>query len=146
MIAFSVSRTIAAPIDEVWAVLADFGNIYKWNPGVTDSHLTGEQGGGVGATRHCDLKPMGTLEERITGWLPGEELVIDIYETKKLPLRRGLATFRLAEAGGGTTVTVDYRYEPTLMGRAAKTMFVRGFEGLLRGLDDYVTTGQPPGN
>ena len=142
---FTVSRTIPAPIADVWAVLADFGNIYKWNPGVTNSHVTGDQVDDVGATRHCDLKPVGALEERITGWVPGKELVIDVNEVKSLPLRRGLATFRLAETDEGTRVTVDYAYEPTLLGRlmggAGRKAFVRGFEGLLQGLDDYVTSG-----
>ena len=142
---FTVSRTIEAPIDEVWEVLADFGNISKWNPGVTKSYLTGDQSGDVGATRHCDLEPLGAVKERIKGWVPDSELVIEIYEAKALPMKRGQAIFRVTEAGSATEVTVAYSYTPTLVGRVmgdmGKRAFVKGFERLLGGLDEYVTDG-----
>ena len=46
---------INAPKEKVWDILADFGNIYLFNPGVPKSYLTSDQQVGVGTTRHCDV-------------------------------------------------------------------------------------------
>ena len=67
----TVTRDMAAPQADVWAVLADFPNIADWNTGVKVSHSTsGDQTEGVGATRHCDLAPTGSLEETVQAWEP----------------------------------------------------------------------------
>ena len=51
---------------QVWAQLADFGNICHGHPAVKKSFITSAQKTGVGATRHCDLTMMGaTAEERV---------------------------------------------------------------------------------
>lgn len=45
--------TIDHPIDEVWAVLSDFGNLMAWHPGL----LTCEpEGTGIGSVRRVTLK------------------------------------------------------------------------------------------
>lgn len=63
----SATVEIEAPADKVWAVLADFGNIEAFNPGLTASYITGDSPSGVGATRHCDLSFAGaSIEERIS--------------------------------------------------------------------------------
>ena len=56
---FTTTRQIAAPVETVWAVLDDFGDIQRWNPGVTSSALTSVGPVTEGTTRHCDLKPFG---------------------------------------------------------------------------------------
>jgi hypothetical protein len=119
----------------VWAVLADFPNISDWNGGVKASHDTGDGVVGLGAQRHCDLAPVGGLEETITGWQPNEQLVVSIDSASKLPISNGLATFTLAD---GET-TVDYAYEPKgLIGRITGPLLDRqlrkGFRGFLADL------------
>ena len=52
---FIVTQRIAAPVEMVWAALADIGSIADWNPGVVASHTTSDQAEGLGATRYCDL-------------------------------------------------------------------------------------------
>ncbi len=145
---FTISREIAAPVDKVWDALADFGNIYVWNPGVTKSFLTGDRPNDVGATRQCHLKPMGTIQERIDGWVPRKELAIHIYEfSSSLPVKDGHALFRLSETEGGTLVTIDYTYQPRfigrLMGGRLRTLLLKGLGGLLKGLDQHVTQQAP---
>lgn len=39
---FTVTRQIDAPIETVWEVLHDFGDIQRWSHGVTESSLTSE--------------------------------------------------------------------------------------------------------
>ena len=131
-------RTISATRDAVWAVLADFGNISRWNDGVKNSWLTGPVSTGVGATRHCDLKPLGQLEETVREWVENERMVVQIDSVKVLPIESGQVTFSLIHGGeGATKVTVDYDYTTKwgavgrlLDSRIAKQLST-GFEGFL---------------
>ena len=133
----NVTRSMQAPRSAVWAVLADFPNISAWNSGVTASHSTSEAIDGVGARRHCDLAPIGELEETITAWQPEEQMVVSIDSARKLPIRDGLVTFSLRDEA------VDVRYDfTTKYGPAGKLMagFVarqleKGFAGFLEDLD-----------
>ncbi len=133
---FTVSRQIDAPVDRVWEVLDDFGDIQRWNPGVTASALTTEGDVSLGSERVCELKPIGTIKERITSYKPGEQMTIHIYEMAKLPLEEGIADFALAPVNGGTEVTIDYRYTASvrLMEPFMKKPLTKGLGGLLKGL------------
>ena len=137
-----VEREIEAPRGDVWAVLADFPNIASWNTGVKSSFATSEATDGLGARRHCDLAPMGALEETIQVWEPEARMDISIDSAKGLPIRHGLAKFTLQRSASGTHVSVVYSYEPEfgvlgrLMGRLViDGQLTRGFNGFLKDLD-----------
>ncbi|MDH3606569.1 MAG: SRPBCC family protein [Acidimicrobiia bacterium] len=141
----TIGRTIDAPVDAVWTELAhNFADIHVWNPGVAASRSTSDQVEGEGITRHCDLKPFGAVEERVTGWHPGERLTVHIYESAKLPIKEGVADFTLKDLGDGKTeVTVDYGYElkwwgRLMPGKSFTRLLERGFGGLLSGLNKHV--------
>ena len=89
-----VKRHIEAPRSDVWAVLADFPNIASWNGGVKNSFSTSDATDGVGAKQHCNLAPMGALEETVQGWEPEARMEISIDSAEGLPIRAGLATDR----------------------------------------------------
>ena len=139
----NVSRKIQAPGSAVWDVLADFPNIADWNSGIKTSYATGDKTEGIGATRHCDLAPAGTLEETVREWEPGEKLVISIDSATKLPIKRGLATFDLAagDTPGQTKVSMNYEYETKwgflgkLMGGTLDRPLTKGFTRFLADLD-----------
>ncbi|NNC93415.1 MAG: hypothetical protein HKN80_13080 [Acidimicrobiia bacterium] len=95
----AVRRQVQAPRSAVWAVLADFPNIADWNSG-------------VGARRHCDLAPMGALEETISEWVPESRMVVRIDSAAKLPIKEGVVTFSLEERDGLTPTEVRYAYQP----------------------------------
>ncbi len=141
-----VSRDIAAPQSAVWAKLADFPNIADWNSGVKVSHSTSDAIEGVGATRHCDLFPVGALEETITEWSPDNKLVIRIDSAAKPPIKSGLVTFDLGSADGATTTDLTYEYVPrfgpigSLLGPLIDRQLSKGFTGFLADLD---TAAQP---
>lgn len=99
----SESVVINAPKDVVWEVLADFPNIADWTASLKSSVQTSEAFNGVGAERHCELVPFGSLDERIVEWVPGEKIVIDVYKTTKIPVKRSLTTFSLEAIDAGTT-------------------------------------------
>ncbi len=137
-----VKRHIEAPRSDVWAVLADFPNIASWNGGVKNSFSTSDATDGVGAKRHCDLAPMGALEETVQVWEPEERMEISIDSAEGLPIRAGLAKFVLQSSESGTDVSVVYSYEPKfgflgeLMGRLMLDgQLTKGFTAFLKDLD-----------
>lgn len=89
----SESVVINAPVSTVWAVLADFPNVANWTDSVKTSVQTSDAATGVGATRSCDLAPMGAIKERIVEFEPEHKMVIDVFETAKMPIKRSLTTF-----------------------------------------------------
>jgi uncharacterized protein YndB with AHSA1/START domain len=141
----TVTREIAAPRSAVWAVLADFPNIADWNGGVKKSYSTGQSDGGVGATRHCDLAPIGELEETITAWEPDRRMVVSIDSAAKLPIKSAEVTFTLAAADDSTPIELGYAYQPkfgpigSLLGPMMDRQLTSGFEGFLADLDRAAT-------
>lgn len=99
----SRTRTVAAPAEEVWALLADFGALARWVPEVDHSCLL--QGhGGLGTVRRVQVG-RSTLLETVTAWSPPGRLAYDI---SGLPpaLRHVANEWDVRPAGAGTTVTV----------------------------------------
>lgn len=134
-----------------WEALADFGGIARWNPNVSESRSTSAANGGVGATRHCDVKG-GSIEERILDWQDGRSLVLEIYEAKGSPsaIKRAVATFTVDPAGRGSlvTATLDFKLKFGPLGAVmsalvARRQFARSFEQLLAGLQEHLATGEP---
>ena len=138
MPAFSITRHIAAPVETVWAVLDDFGDIQRWNPGVATSALTSSGPVSEGTTRRCDFAPFGAVNERIERHVPNERLTVDIYETFKLPISDSIADFNIAPSGDGTELTLSYSYTLNRLGRLAKgttdKQLRKGLGGLVDGL------------
>lgn len=123
--------------------MADFPNVADWNGGVKNSYSTGDATSGVGATRHCDLSPTGTLEETIREWTPGEKFVVSIDSSTKLPIKQGLVTFDLSDgadaASSNVDVTYDYETKWGIVGKALGGLLDRqltkGFSGFLSDLE-----------
>ena len=117
---FTITRQINAPVTSVWEVLDDFGDIQRWNPGVTASELTSSGPVSQGSTRHCDFKPFGGVNERIDGYAPNQRLTVNIYETSRLPISAAVADFNITPNEDGTELTLHYTYTLNLMGRLMK--------------------------
>ena len=135
---FTISRHINAPLETVWEVLHDFGDIDRWNPGVTFSELTSEGPVTEGATRRCDFAPFGGVNERIERHIPNERMTVHLYETFKLPISSAVADFKVAEANGGTELTLHYSYERNLLGKLSgpftDRLLRKGLGGLTKSL------------
>ncbi len=144
------SVSIDAPSDEVWATLADFGNISVFNPSVKSSQLTSDHSGGLGATRECVLAPMGVVQERITDWEEGRSMSVEIYDRKMIPgLKSGVARIELAPRGEQTTVSVTMDYSvglgpvgASMNAMGMRRMFGKALAGLVAGLKHHVETGE----
>lgn len=143
--------TIDATTEEVWPALADFGGISAWNPTVKASRLTSSIDDGEGMTRECELLPVGTVQERVTEWVEGQMMSIEIYEFRGIPaMRSSVAVLSLEPDGDRTRVRVDLTYEVGLGAIGAgmnsmvlKRQFAKALTGLLAGLKLHVETGQP---
>jgi uncharacterized protein YndB with AHSA1/START domain len=135
---FTVTRQIDAPVETVWEVLHDFGDIQRWSPGVTTSELTSNDPVGEGATRQCGFAPFGGVHEKIDLHEPNERLTVNIYETSKLPISNAVADFNIAPKDGGTELTLHYSYTLNAMGRLVKgytdKQMRKGIGGMAKGL------------
>lgn len=133
---FTLTRQMAAPVETVWGVLNDFGDIQRWNPGVTDSHLTSQRPVAEGSTRHCDFKPFGGVDERIERYEPNQRMTVHLHETFKLPISDAVADFHLAPHDGGTELTLHYTYTLNRLGRLTKGTTDKQLRKGLGGLAD----------
>ncbi|UCC71469.1 MAG: SRPBCC family protein [Gemmatimonadota bacterium] len=150
MTSFSGEIRINAPKEKVWEVIADLGGIQAYHPGVRKSYYTSEQREGVGASRHCDLKPFGSLDERIVSWQDGDSYVIDIYNGEKVPPFKTATGYVSVEQDGTQTIArFAFQYELKLgpLGWLMDRIMVRSrlksvVPAALRGLKRYVENGE----
>ncbi|OJJ18301.1 hypothetical protein BKI52_26140 [marine bacterium AO1-C] len=140
------SLIIDAPKNVVWEALADFGAIKKFHKGLKDSYATSEANGGLGATRHCDLKPMGSIEERITRWEEGSLYTVEIYEGKKTPpFKTAFATLKVESINANQTKAyfiIEYTLKFGLLGQLmdammVKSQFSKASQIILDGLKEF---------
>ncbi|MEO1287361.1 MAG: SRPBCC family protein [Chloroflexota bacterium] len=151
MATVSDSIRIDAPKDQVWAVLADFGGILNYNPGISNAYSTSDVNSGLGATRHCDLLPMGSIEERIIEWNEGSDYLVDIYQFNGLmpPIKSAQARLSV-EADGDQSIAhmiMTFEMKMGVIGKAMSTVMLesqyqKAVTGIMQGLKLYVETGQ----
>ncbi len=140
---------IDAAKDDVWAAIADLGAIQDFHPGVKKSYYTTEQESGVGASRHCDLKPFGSVEERATEWKEGESLALEIYDGEKTPpFKSAIAHISVEENADGTIArfALEYELKFGLLGRLmdrfmVKRQFDKVVPAILSGLKRHMERG-----
>ena len=144
MVRIEKQITIDAPKAQVWAVLADFGNVHAWAPGVTHSYSTSDNNGGDGASRHCDIKGFGSGEEDVLDWQEGRSFR---YRATALgPIGESISVWEVQPQGGGrskvvTTFEFLVRFGP--LGAAMMVLFMRrkvnrAFDQTLRSLKAFV--------
>lgn len=107
----SRSRTLAAPPQRVWDVLADFGDLSSWSANVDHSCLLehGPDGPAVGTSRRVQVG-RDTLVERITELHAPDALAYDI-EGLPRQVRRVENRWTLKPAGDSTGVTLTTTVE-----------------------------------
>ena len=149
----NVERTIDAPKDKVWEVMANFPGIANYSPGVVKSYtINGTASSGLGAERTCEFNADGStnVQERIVRYEEGESFDVIIYDgTLPMPVNNMVATFSLHPVNNKQTTlraTVNYELKSNpmywLMG---KFMFPRfgkkTFESVLDGAKYHIETG-----
>lgn len=142
----TVTRTIDAPIDEVWTVLDDFGGVAKYNPHVESSGIIDGPDTGPGATRECVFSNGGRVEERIVEYESGAGYTVDFVDVGGMPLKSNVVELTVdnrREAGTAVTMTATFTPKFGPLGwLMAKTMmkgkFRETFEETLEGLEAHV--------
>ena len=106
------SITIARPVSDVFAYVADMSNARAWRPAVLDVELA--SGDGLGAVYHQEVKGPGgrriAADLTLTAFEPNRRLA---FQTVAGPVRPS-GEYRFSEAPGGTEVT--FSLEVTLTG------------------------------
>jgi uncharacterized protein YndB with AHSA1/START domain len=139
------SRTIAAPVAKVWAVLADFPAIATWAPQVDHSTPATEARDEIGAVRRVQVGRIALLET-VVDWQPNELLA---YTVEGLPPIAGsiVTTWQLTERDGRTRTTVTTTIHPRpnpagrFVARALSRQLGRAAKQMLGGLANRVEEG-----
>ncbi len=127
----SVSKTIKAPADKVWAMISEWDGTHKWIPGVGPVTV---EGNGIGSTRSADLDPATGFPRRITESLESfdEDAMHFSYKVvgqSPLPITDYLAVMKIAQQGSDSCeVTWESTWEAT--GALSEAELVAAFEGL----------------
>jgi hypothetical protein len=101
----------AAPAS-VWALLADFPNLGTHWDGLRATRAVGDQTSGVGARRHVDLKPSGSVDETVTIREAGRRMDTENHPSTTVPFSWAASTLTREPDADGTVATFDYRYVP----------------------------------
>jgi uncharacterized protein YndB with AHSA1/START domain len=146
---FVESVCVDAPIEQVWAALADIGAISEWNPGVKESLQTTVGKVAKGACRRCELGGKNYLDEEVVEFEAPFHITFRITDTN-LPFKTADIRFSLKSEGTATVVTVSPLYELKFgaFGRVLDTLLVKGtyrkgMRDLLRGLKKHVEIEAP---
>ena len=107
-----VQRRMAASIDSVWALFADFPNLASHWSGLRATRAIGDQTWGVGARRRVELKPIGSMDETVTVWEDGHRIDTQNQPSAAVPFKHAESTLTLEPTDDGALATFDYRYMP----------------------------------
>jgi hypothetical protein len=143
---FQNTVTIARPADEVFAFLADLGNIPQWNYAIERTVPTSPGPPGVGATYrqtrtipHCSEETL-----QITAFEPPSRLTVN----GQLGPFQATTSYLLQPVTGGTQLTNDIELDPiSALLRPARPLVVprirRAVAGNLSALKQLLETGRP---
>jgi hypothetical protein len=145
----TVKREMNNNVEAVWKVLDEYGTVYKYNPGVETSEILGEKKTGLGARRVCNFYNGSSLKETIVKYVPNQGYSFELSDFS-LPLNRATSHFQLDPLTNGKSllsVTIEFapKFGPLgwLMAKLLmRPMLTKALNGLTKGLDDYMTSGQ----
>lgn len=144
-----VSRLIPFPIEKVWPMLANIDAIHRIHPMVESSPIVSQSCEGVGTTRVCKLYNGMEAVEEVTKIVDQQLIVIDIVKSG-MPFKKAFGEFYTSAINGNNTfVEVRMYLEPkygvlgslmyTIM---LKPMMTNILKGVLKGLEDHLSTGK----
>jgi len=142
---------IEAPVDAVWRAIAeDLTAVQHYNQRVSSARFLTDQREGVGATRRCELKPKGFVEERVWEWTPKRAIGLEV-SASEWPIVFMKWRTELADAGRATLVTQEMSYKLKLgpLGAVMDALMMRrkldkGIRDVFANLKRYVeATGSP---
>lgn len=147
-VSVSASRTIDAPVERLWAEVANFNDVAKWHPDVTESRLEADATGtAAGNVRAIRLRDGTVVRERLLAIDPDRHEYVYSVLDGQLPLKahRSSVAMRRLDAGR-TEVTWEASFEPVGVPADALAAGVKSgvLELGLRGLADRVLCSDAP--
>lgn len=136
--------TIDAPLEKVWGILADVGELDRYDPTVRKSTVTSVAKSGIGSSRKVDMKD-GThwFEEKITVCEPNEALAFELTNCN-FPIDGLRHSYSFERAGGRTKVAqiMEYEVKYGFLGRLMDALMLRkqtdaGVKKFFSGLKEY---------
>ncbi|MPY94578.1 MAG: SRPBCC family protein [Acidimicrobiia bacterium] len=130
MTSVTVQQQFDQPVEQVWAVVSDFGGIATYMKGVESCTTEGQ---GIGQDRSIAMGG-GTVVERLT-WLDHDQHDLSYtILSGPLPFSRYVATVRLSPDGVGTLATWEGNFEPAGVSEEEASKLARGiYTGGLKG-------------
>ena len=104
----TLSQTIEAPADEVFAVVSDVAAYADWNPTITGSRLLSDGEVANGTRLEFAIKRMGAQEMEVTNFEAGRSIRFE----QRSGMMEGGHRFTLSEDGGGTRVDQELVMRP----------------------------------
>jgi len=149
MTSFTKSRTIQAPANRLWEILADFGGVYLFHPLVESSPITNGRGTGLGAARTCHLYNGAEVAEEITSFDPERRHLAITVRDPSGPIQSMGGEFTVTpinDVSCEVTAVMEYSLKGGVIGKAVdallfRRMMERTIENVLEGLDDHAVTG-----
>jgi uncharacterized protein YndB with AHSA1/START domain len=148
MTALTNEILIRAPRQRVWDTLTALDLLSSYDPGTKASVLTGEQTGGEGAERRCEVSG-GWFIERVADWEPIQTVAFELV-TCSFPVTSLRHDYTLSESDGTTRVTqvMTYELKYKTVGRAIDHVMLRrkwdqGIKAFLGGLKNHAETVRP---
>lgn len=105
--------TISAPVDEVWALVGDFGGIAGWLPTLISSELApGATGTQIGDVRQCTMDGSMTFPETQTARSDADYTYSYTIPEGGLPMKNYASTIRLRAEGDQTVMEWTCVFDP----------------------------------
>lgn len=140
MLEFENTIQIDRPIEVVFAFLADFENVPKWNYFVQEVRKTSAGPVGVGATYH-QVRKTDEQDFRVTEYEPYQRLVVETSPQASPKFRR---RFTLQGEGSGTLILDEWELDtgkPAIIERLAAGKVRSGVRDNLGKLKQLLETG-----
>lgn len=145
-----VDRVIDISADRAWAIIDDFGGIYRFHPLVERSPIKNGVSSGLGAERVCHFHDGSRITEQIIDYTAGEAYEVEITDPGNFPLETAIARLAVEPLGDARSrVSFHMAFTPKfgplgwVMG---KTVMARQFKKILgqvlAGLEQHAKTGE----
>jgi ligand-binding SRPBCC domain-containing protein len=110
----------------VWKVLARFGNVEEWAPGIRRCRLVSDQATGVGTRRVIRHAWGFRIDESVTKWNEGQGMAFELLKAP-FPMKNTVETWEIAAENGGTRITTTVSYDMGIgpLGALLDLAFVR---------------------
>jgi len=96
----SIHATLDAPIEQVWALISDFGNLMRWHPQLERCEIEGE---GIGARRSVHFADWWAVEELTAFDDEQHTLCYLVVDSSRPPVIGGRGCMTLSVESAGRT-------------------------------------------